>query len=715
MAAGAEHSLALKDGGVISWGALTDVPADASSGVTAIAAGDDFSLALKGDRVIAWNDDGSLLGPPSTSSGVTAIAAGDDYALSLKDGGVIWWFPGGTGQGVLPAEWSSGITAIAAGDHHQLAVTGGKVIARGDDWEGETNVPDEALSGVSAVAAGRYHSMALKGGRVLAWGYDYAGLVTGIPREALSGVSAIAAGHYHSMALRDGRVIAWGYDYFGQIQVPYEAASHVTAIAAGGDHSLALRTYTVPSAPRSLETTSDIRSLKVRWTPPDDDGGTPVTGYRAFTNTGASCTPDTDWDGRLATDCTIFGLADGTDYSVSVSASNRVGEGEAASVSGHTLDIPSPPQNVTITPRVRGLDVSWMPPSADGGMGISAYHAETDTGAACETTEALGCAIKGLSDGRRYEVRVWASNGVGRSASASAWAFTARPLSARILSFAAPRALQLLGARIQLSGKAVLRYSNGDSAALRGTRVRLQFRKHGRRPWSTLATRRTSSSGRVRIRGRITGDGHWRLVAPSAGAMSRAVYVDALSRPRVSMRAETRRTTWGEWVALRGKVTAVTDKGSRVAVPSGQDVAVQFRPSGHTAWWTTETIRTGRRGIAGTLVRARRSGSWRMRVAGGTSAARRIMVMPRYRLSVAWPSSIWGSFRVQARVTRNGRPYPTRFEISHRFSTYDSWTKIDYSRSTRRRPAVLLVSFGDPGYYAVCAPAVRRCEYVSYA
>jgi hypothetical protein len=155
-------------GGVIAWGynccGQTTVPLRAQSGVTAIAAGLNHSLALKDGRVIAWgyNHFGQATVPVDAQSGVTAIAAGANFSLALKDGGVIGWGDNTYGQTTVPVAAQSGVTLIAAGEVHNLALKAGGVIAWGLNPYGETTVPVDAQSGAAAIAAGGNHSLAIK-------------------------------------------------------------------------------------------------------------------------------------------------------------------------------------------------------------------------------------------------------------------------------------------------------------------------------------------------------------------------------------------------------------------------------------------------------------------------------------------------------------------------------------------------------------------------
>jgi hypothetical protein len=200
--------MALKDGGVMTWGfghGDAVVPGPAWSGVTAIAAGQEFSLVLKGGAVIGW-------------------------ALMNFVG---QWF-------YIPEEAGAGVTAISAAEYRALAVKDGRVLSW--DWRSWRllDVPLEAQSGVVAVSCGHSHSLALKSdGSVVAWGSNTNGQTT-VPAAALSGVVAVAAGYEHSWALKsDGTLIGWGY---GVPAIP-TGAHHLVAITSTFDssHTMAIR------------------------------------------------------------------------------------------------------------------------------------------------------------------------------------------------------------------------------------------------------------------------------------------------------------------------------------------------------------------------------------------------------------------------------------------------------------------------------------------
>jgi len=251
IAAGADHSLALKgDGTVIAWGNNDHGQATIPSGlsdVVAIAAGSDYNLALKGDgTVVGWGDNSyGQATIPSGLSDVVAIAAGMCHSMALKaDGTVIGWGYDGYGFLDIPSGLAD-VVAIAAGFDHSLALKGdGTVVAWGFNDALQLSVPS-GLVDVVAIAAGGFHSLALKSdGTVVSWGgyLQY-------PREAPAGLTdvvAIDAGYYHSLALKsDGTVVGWGSWLEDPGTIPSDL--NVVAIAAGGFHSLAIVSADLPA------------------------------------------------------------------------------------------------------------------------------------------------------------------------------------------------------------------------------------------------------------------------------------------------------------------------------------------------------------------------------------------------------------------------------------------------------------------------------------
>lgn len=333
IAAGAQHSLALKgDGTVVGWGSNGQgqtEPQPTLTNATAITAGFFYSAALKADgTVTAW---GYQATPPAGLSNIVAISGGWDHTLALRaDGTVVSW---GTRSNVPPT--LSNVVAIAAGYGHSLALReNATVFAWGDNGAGQSNVPP-GLTNVVAIAAGQYHSLALRAdGRVIAWGANFSNQ-TNVP-TTLTNAVAIAAGSAHSLAVtRDGLVVGWGAADYGQ-SVPPPGLTNAMAVAGGASHSLALRGdgspyVTVPPANLSVYIGRDgvFRVLAV---------GTPVLTYQ-WQHLGTNVPGAT----RSALSLTGVQFADGGAYAVVVS--NAVGV--ARSASANLNPMPFPPSIVT--------------------------------------------------------------------------------------------------------------------------------------------------------------------------------------------------------------------------------------------------------------------------------------------------------------------------------------------------------------------------------
>ena len=246
-------------------GANSNLPVTVSGldGFASVAAGDNHSLALKDDGTVwAWglNTEGQL-GIGSTAgtnipveiSGlnqVVAISAGPGHSLAALADGTVWaWGRNGDGQ-------------LGIG-------------TRGGFEDSPVQVLDAAgfLTGVISVAGGAAHSMALKSdGSVWAWGQNGPGqLGLGLfgPRvlkasqvlnetgtAPLANIVSIGAGFKHSLAVgSDGTPWAWGENFYGQLghitfgsgtnaNLPVKVVNltgvTVVAMEGGSNHTLAL-------------------------------------------------------------------------------------------------------------------------------------------------------------------------------------------------------------------------------------------------------------------------------------------------------------------------------------------------------------------------------------------------------------------------------------------------------------------------------------------
>jgi alpha-tubulin suppressor-like RCC1 family protein len=137
----------LRNGTVAAWGFAATyhgpIP-DGLSNVTAIASGPFFSFAIKDKGVVAWGADFySVVSGIPRSNDVVAIAAGDEHGLALHENGTIsTWGVNNQGQLTIPPGLCLG-AGIACGRYHNLVLCrDGTVAAFGSSPSSEiTNVP----------------------------------------------------------------------------------------------------------------------------------------------------------------------------------------------------------------------------------------------------------------------------------------------------------------------------------------------------------------------------------------------------------------------------------------------------------------------------------------------------------------------------------------------------------------------------------------------
>lgn len=239
VAAGYEHSVALKrDGTVASWGNTPPAPAGLNN-VVAIAAGRYGTLALKRDgTLVGWGSANfGQLDIPTGLTGVTAMAMGDIHSVAVKqDGTVVAWGRSLNPQ-LNPPAGLSDVVAVSASMNYNLALKrDGTVVAWGIKGIAELNVP-AGLNNVVAIVAAPSIALALKSdGTVVAWGSDN----TMKPPANLTDVVAIDADQYQAVALkRDGTLVKWGYLYLQSIP---DYMQGVSAVALGNEHMIAVVT-----------------------------------------------------------------------------------------------------------------------------------------------------------------------------------------------------------------------------------------------------------------------------------------------------------------------------------------------------------------------------------------------------------------------------------------------------------------------------------------
>lgn len=206
--------------------------------------------------------------------------------------------------------------------------------------------------------------------------------------------------------------------------VPYRieviATNRAGDSAAGGVAEFSTPA-TTPGAPRDVVTERGAASIAVRWSPPIDNGGDPIVGYRAAALLGndvemGACE-------AVAGSCVIRGLTNGVAYRVAVSARNTMGSSSAVATEFMTTPATTPglPVLDAVTRHDTRVDVRWTAPIETGGLPITEYRVRAMVGGVevggC-VTSLTQCLITGLVNGVAHRIDVSAINEVGASESA---------------------------------------------------------------------------------------------------------------------------------------------------------------------------------------------------------------------------------------------------------------------------------------------------------
>jgi hypothetical protein len=179
-------------------------------------------------------------------------------------------------------------------------------------------------------------------------------------------------------------------------------------------------TFDVPDAPTALAVGRGIYELYLTWVEPVGMGGTPLTEYRIYTQSGTLLLATV---GTTVLAYTATGLGDGVTEDYEVSAVNIVGEGVHSTGSeATTWNVPSVPQNLTAVGGVRVINLAWDAPASDGGTSLLSYNIYTEVGGISNIQGSTAAGVRtyadnydGLGNGQTRYYHVSAINGAGES------------------------------------------------------------------------------------------------------------------------------------------------------------------------------------------------------------------------------------------------------------------------------------------------------------
>ncbi len=385
--------------------------------------------------------------PPATSATVTGLSNGTAYTFTVTATNSI-----GTGP---PSEHSNTITPVAS--QNIFGNTTPVTVDSGDGSSVELGVKFSSEVAGSVTGVRFYKAAANSGthvgslwassGTLLASATFSGETASGWQQVSFSKPVAIAAnttyvagyfapkGHYSDtssgfasagvsspplLALANSVSPNGVYSYSGASTFPtgsYKATNYwVDVLFEPGSVS-------APGQVTGVSAAAGNGSANVSWTAPSN-GGSTITKYTITPYIGSEAQAATVVQGSPpATSATVTGLANGTSYTFTVTATNSIGTGPPSehsnAVTPAAPTAPGPPAGVSATAGNGSASVSWAAPS-NGGSTITKYTITPYIGSEAQTAStvngtppATSATVTGLSNGTAYTFTVTATNSIG--------------------------------------------------------------------------------------------------------------------------------------------------------------------------------------------------------------------------------------------------------------------------------------------------------------
>ncbi|AKJ07713.1 Fibronectin, type III domain protein [Archangium gephyra] len=167
-----------------------------------------------------------------------------------------------------------------------------------------------------------------------------------------------------------------------------------------------------PSAPGPVEARAEPGAVTLSWSPPENDGGSALTGYRVQGEPQEEALA-IKLDGATAR---VTGLRAGATYRFSVTAVNKAGEGPASVSESVTLpEVPGAPPQPSVVRGDGQVRVSWTEPGSDGRSPVTGYlvTAHPQDVRVTAGASARSVVVEGLRNGEPSTFTVRALNAVG--------------------------------------------------------------------------------------------------------------------------------------------------------------------------------------------------------------------------------------------------------------------------------------------------------------
>ena len=315
------------------------------------------------------------------------------------------------------------------------------------------------------------------------------------------------------------------------------AAVNAVGVGAYSTQSAAVTPRTVPGSPSSAMGTAGNGTVKLTWTAPVSDGGSPINSYQIMYSrqAGQSLGPwvTISQPASAINEAVIGSLENGSLYVFRVGAVNAAGAGQFSSpdVLVTPATIATAPTAISGVAGNGSVTLTWMPPVSNGGSPITDYVVQwsVNGGTAWTTfndgvSVAPTAVVTGLTNGSPFLFRVLAINAAGTSVSSAA-SSSVTPRTAP----GSPTGVRGTGGIRQVSLVWASPASNGGAPV---TDYLVQWSVNAGLSWTTF-TRRTSAQTSARVTGLLKGKSYIFRIAAINTAGVGAYSVKSLPiRPR---------------------------------------------------------------------------------------------------------------------------------------------------------------------------------------
>ena len=165
-----------------------------------------------------------------------------------------------------------------------------------------------------------------------------------------------------------------------------------------------------PGAVTSLVAATQKNALAMSWVQAEGDGAG-ITYTATATPGGGTCTSTE----TTMTSCTITGLVNGTNYTVSVVGTNTYGTGIATAATGLADGAPDVPASSMSVVGSKSVTIAW--PAITTSIGVTYVVTSSPGNLTCSSTE-TSCVVTGLKNGVNYTFTITTKTATGQVAAA---------------------------------------------------------------------------------------------------------------------------------------------------------------------------------------------------------------------------------------------------------------------------------------------------------